>query len=111
MQREDLLQRQSHFAFGENGLDYARKVDEAKISRAVADLRRLGGPQCFHGLSFLDLGCGSGLSALAAVRPGADHVTGVDIDPDFIRKRPGPLRGLRGSGRDEYAFHRVRHVA
>lgn len=85
MKREDLLQQPSHFAFGKNWLDYARKIDEAKISRAVADLRQLSGRQRFDGLSFLDIGCGSGLSALAAVRLGANRVTGVDIDADSVQ--------------------------
>lgn len=85
MKPENLLQQQSHFAFGKNWLDYARKIDEAKISQAMVDLRQLSGRQRFDGLSFLDIGCGSGLSALAAVRLGATRVTGVDIDPDSVK--------------------------
>ncbi|WHZ20047.1 MAG: hypothetical protein OJF55_002196 [Rhodanobacteraceae bacterium] len=85
MKPENLLQQQSHFAFGKNWQDYARKIDEEKISRAMADLCRLSGRQRFDGLSFLDIGCGSGLSALAAVRLGAARVTGVDIDPDSVQ--------------------------
>ncbi len=85
MKQESLLQQQSHFAFGKNWLDYARKIDEGKISQAIADLRQLSGRQRFDGLSFLDIGCGSGLSALAAVRLGATRVTGVDIDPDSVQ--------------------------
>lgn len=84
MKPENLLQQQSHFAFGKNWLDYARKIDEAKIAQAIADLRQLSGRQNFDGLSFLDIGCGSGLSALAAMRLGANRVTGVDIDPDSV---------------------------
>jgi predicted nicotinamide N-methyase len=34
-----------------------------------------------QGLSVIDLGCGSGLAALAAKRAGARHVRAVDIDP------------------------------
>jgi len=85
MKRENLLQQQSHFAFGKNWLDYARKIDEAKISQAMADLRQLSGRQRFDGLSFLDIGCGSGLSALAAARLGANRIMGVDIDPDSVK--------------------------
>ena len=85
MKPENLLQQQSHFAFGKNWLDYARKIDEGKISQAMSDLCQLSGRQRFDGLSFLDIGCGSGLSALAAVRLGASRVTGVDIDPDSVQ--------------------------
>jgi 2-polyprenyl-6-hydroxyphenyl methylase/3-demethylubiquinone-9 3-methyltransferase len=85
MKQDNLLDQQSHFAFGENWLDYARKIDEEKISRAMDDLRRLSGRQRLDGMSFLDIGCGSGLSALAAMRLGASRVAGIDIDPDSVK--------------------------
>lgn len=85
MKPDNLLDQRSHFAFGENWLDYVRKIDEGKISRAMADLRRLSGRQRLDGMSFLDIGCGSGLSALAATRLGATRVAGVDIDPDSVK--------------------------
>lgn len=85
MKHENLLDQRSHFAFGRNWLDYVDKIDEAKISRAMDSLCRLSGRQRLDGLSFLDIGCGSGLSALAAVRLGAGRVAGVDIDPDSVQ--------------------------
>jgi len=85
MKKDNLLDQQSHFAFGENWLDYARKIDEEKIRQAMDDLRRLSGRQRLDGMSFLDIGCGSGLSALAAIRLGATRVAGVDIDPDSVK--------------------------
>ncbi len=84
MSSEDLLRQESHFAFGKNWLDYAEKIDEGKISQAMEDLRRLSGSPGFKGKSFLDIGCGSGLHALSAVRLGATRVLGVDIDPDSV---------------------------
>ena len=84
MPDHDLLKAESHFAFGRNWLDYAAKIDEARIAQAVADLQRLSGRERFDGLSFLDIGCGSGLHALAAIRMGAARVAGVDIDADSV---------------------------
>ncbi len=84
MSNQDLLSAESHFAFGKNWLDYAQKIDEAKIAQAVSDLQRLSGRNRFDGLSFLDIGCGSGLHSLAAIRMGAVRVVGVDIDPDSV---------------------------
>jgi ribosomal protein L11 methyltransferase len=37
-----------------------------------------------QGLEVIDYGCGSGLLAIAALKLGARHVTGVDIDPQAL---------------------------
>ena len=84
MKRPDLLNQESHFAFGKNWQDFATKIDEHRIEQAVSDLRRLSGCERLDGLRFLDIGCGSGLHALAAHRLGASEVVGVDIDPDSV---------------------------
>lgn len=81
--QEDLLQQSSHFAFGENWLDYAAKIDPHKIDVAIHDLRRLAAGD-LQGKRFLDLGCGSGIHALAAHRLGAQSVRGIDIDPQSV---------------------------
>ncbi|HET9048726.1 MAG TPA: class I SAM-dependent methyltransferase [Chiayiivirga sp.] len=98
MTTSDLLSADSHFAFGKNWLDYAQKIDEARINQAVADLQRLAGRERFDGLSFLDIGCGSGLHALAAVRMGAVRVVGVDIDADSVAASRGTLAKFAPDG-------------
>jgi 2-polyprenyl-6-hydroxyphenyl methylase/3-demethylubiquinone-9 3-methyltransferase len=84
MSQEDLLTQETHFEFGKNWLDYAEKIDEQKIAQASVDLQRLAGSETLAGKSFLDIGCGSGLHSLAAIRLGASRVVGVDIDPNSI---------------------------
>ena len=37
-----------------------------------------------QGNRVIDYGCGSGILAIAAIKLGADHVTGIDIDPQAI---------------------------
>ncbi len=69
----------THFAFGRNWAEYARHIDAATIEFATAELRRLAGP--VEGLSFLDIGCGSGLHSLAALRLGASRLLAIDFDP------------------------------
>lgn len=91
MNNSDLLAVDSHFAFGKNWLDYAKKIDEHRISQAMDDLRRLNNGQRLDGKSFLDIGCGSGLHALAAIRLGAARVVCVDIDPDSVAATRGTL--------------------
>jgi len=78
-----LLNQQSHFAFGKNWASYARLVTEAHVQETVSSLRRLAGGD-LHGKRVLDIGCGSGVHALAALRLGAREVVAVDIDGDSI---------------------------
>src|SRR5882762_3216178 len=79
----DLLDQKSHFAFGKNWASYARLVTDARVEEAIASLRRLAGGD-FEGKRFLDIGCGSGLHSLAALRLGAGEVVALDIDPDCV---------------------------
>ena len=72
---------EGHFAFGENWKSFARVVDDRRIEQAVIGLRRLFPGDELKGARFLDIGCGSGLSSLAALRLGASSVDAVDIDP------------------------------
>jgi 2-polyprenyl-6-hydroxyphenyl methylase/3-demethylubiquinone-9 3-methyltransferase len=79
----DLLRQDSHFAFGKNWASYAQLVTDAQIDEGVSGLQRLTGGD-LHGKRFLDIGSGSGLHALAALRLGATEVLSVDIDPDSV---------------------------
>jgi 2-polyprenyl-6-hydroxyphenyl methylase/3-demethylubiquinone-9 3-methyltransferase len=74
----------SHFAFGRNWASYAELIDEPRIAEAKDGLVRLLGRETLAGKSFLDLGCGSGLHAVAAARLGASRIVAVDIDPDAV---------------------------
>ncbi|XFA74201.1 class I SAM-dependent methyltransferase [Thermosynechococcaceae cyanobacterium Okahandja] len=79
----DLTAQESHFSFGKNWAAYAEKVTEGEITEAERGLQKLLGQQ-LDGLRFLDIGCGSGLHALAALRLGAREVIAVDIDADSV---------------------------
>ena len=72
------------FAFGENWADFAKGIDEGAIAEAEAGLLKLIDKSDMAGASFLDIGCGSGLHALAAIRLGADRVVALDVDPDSV---------------------------
>ncbi len=71
------------FTFGENWLDFLRKVDESRITESIAALRTMLGVETLEGKRFVDIGSGSGLSSLAALRLGAD-VTSFDYDPSSV---------------------------
>lgn len=69
------------FAFGRNWASFSASIDAARIDAATAALAKLIAPQRIAGSDFLDIGCGSGLSMLAALRLGARKVVGIDLDP------------------------------
>ncbi len=82
---DDLISYESHFAFGKNWSAYAAKITAEEIAEAENGLSRLlGGGQRLDGQRFLDIGSGSGLHSLAALRLGAREVLAVDIDPDSV---------------------------
>ena len=53
------------FAFGKNWASYAKLIDEPQIEEAQKGLLKLIPGEGLKGCSFLDIGCGSGLHALA----------------------------------------------
>ena len=75
--------RDDRFAFGRNWRKFSRVIDDDRVEAAVANLRRLIDEEQLDGKRFLDIGCGSGLSSLAAIRLGAD-VQAFDYDPDSV---------------------------
>ena len=74
----------SHFEFGRNWSGYAELIDAERIDQAVSGLERLAGTGGLAGKSFLDIGCGSGLHSLSALRLGAARVVAVDLDPHSV---------------------------
>ena len=67
------------FAFGLNWQSFAQDIGVKQIDQATQALHDLVGGDLI-GKSFLDIGCGSGLSMLAAVNLGANYVRGIDLD-------------------------------
>ena len=78
-----LPKSEQHFAFGENWLRFLNHVDEARIQHASRSFVDFVGPASLSGRSFLDVGCGSGLSSLVARRCGM-RVTAFDFDRDAV---------------------------
>ncbi len=81
----ELTEVDSHFAFGRNWASFVTDLDDAQVERAIRGLGRLVAPDEIEGKTFLDIGCGSGLSMLAALRLGARAVMGVDIDEASVQ--------------------------
>jgi len=79
----NLKDREGHFEFGANWREYAKTIDKNRIDLATAGLKKLF-PEGIAGKSFLDIGCGSGLHALAALSLGASSVLAIDIDENSV---------------------------
>jgi 2-polyprenyl-6-hydroxyphenyl methylase/3-demethylubiquinone-9 3-methyltransferase len=79
-----LRERSTHFEFGQNWRDYAKSIDRLRIEAAIEGLQKLFPDGGLTGKTFLDIGCGSGVHALAALSLGAASVTAVDIDENSV---------------------------
>jgi 2-polyprenyl-3-methyl-5-hydroxy-6-metoxy-1,4-benzoquinol methylase len=72
------------FAFGENWARFLAVLDDERIVEAERSLEAMLGPGSLRGASFLDIGCGSGLFSLAAMRLGASRVHSLDFDSSSV---------------------------
>jgi 2-polyprenyl-3-methyl-5-hydroxy-6-metoxy-1,4-benzoquinol methylase len=72
------------FAFGANWRSFVRTVDEDRVRASVDALAAMLGPQRLEGRTFVDVGSGSGLASLAAVRLNARRVHSFDNDSDSV---------------------------
>jgi SAM-dependent methyltransferase len=70
------------FPFGQNWTNFLSIVDESRISEATARLSEVLGD--VRGKTFLDVGSGSGIHSLAAIRLGASRVYSFDYDPQSV---------------------------
>jgi SAM-dependent methyltransferase len=75
---------QPRFAFGKNWTGFLSRLDESKVNEAERSLKEMLGVDPLNGGSFLDIGSGSGLFSLAAMRLGAKRVYSFDYDPNSV---------------------------
>ncbi len=88
------------FAFGRNWRNFLGHLGEERIRAAVRSLSALLSAESLGGKRFLDVGSGSGLFSMAALRLGAAEVRSFDADPESVacalelkrRYRPGEAR-------------------
>src|SRR5216683_2521662 len=75
---------ETRFAFGKNWQRFLRYLSEERIAEAEKSLRVMLEVDSLAGKSFLDIGCGSGLFSLAALRLGAGRVHSFDYDAQSV---------------------------
>lgn len=79
------VKKGERFEFGKNWSRFLSVLDDERIQRACRSLDRMLGPGFLTGRTFLDVGSGSGLFSLAAMRLGAVRVHSFDYDPNSVR--------------------------
>jgi 2-polyprenyl-3-methyl-5-hydroxy-6-metoxy-1,4-benzoquinol methylase len=84
------------FGFGDNWSKFiADKFSEERIASSIEVFKKFTGLSTLKGRTFLDIGSGSGLHSLAALRLGADQILSFDFDPkavettSFLKKLSG----------------------
>jgi 2-polyprenyl-3-methyl-5-hydroxy-6-metoxy-1,4-benzoquinol methylase len=74
----------AQFDFGENWARFLTVLDSDRITEAERSIMNMLGVDSLSGMTFLDVGCGSGLLSLAAARLGADRVHSLDVNPTSV---------------------------
>lgn len=72
------------FSFGANWRRYLKTLDEGRIETARRSLADFLGLDSLKDMTFLDVGCGSGLFSYCAHALGAERVVSFDADPESV---------------------------
>ena len=72
------------FDFGANWERFLEVLSEERIAEAEQAMATMLGSPRLDGETFLDVGCGSGLSSVAAMRLGAERVHSFDYDSESV---------------------------
>jgi 2-polyprenyl-3-methyl-5-hydroxy-6-metoxy-1,4-benzoquinol methylase len=85
------------FQFGKNWQRYIEtSLSEEKITQSASHLKSFLRVENLRGKTFLDVGSGSGIHSLAALRLGADRIFSFDYDENSV-SATARLRGNAGS--------------
>ncbi len=78
------MSENKNFSFGENWLNYIKNIGEERFEEAQTSLKKLLKISDLNDRSFLDIGCGSGIMSLSAIKLGAKEVLSIDVDPKSV---------------------------
>ncbi|MBN1384051.1 MAG: 50S ribosomal protein L11 methyltransferase [Elusimicrobia bacterium] len=74
------MKKDLRFSFGKNWQQFLKHLDDTRIQRAEKSLCKMLDTTGLEGKNFIDIGCGSGLFSLAAVRLKAKRIHSFDYD-------------------------------
>ena len=85
------------FKFGKNWKKFISTLSDDRVQMAMESIKQLLGVESLAGKTFIDIGCGSGIFSLAALKLGASRVVSVDFDQDsvncarYLNEKYGPF--------------------
>ena len=92
-----MTEEQTTFPFGKNWGEFVKKcLTDERISISKEHILNFLDMPDLRDKYFLDVGCGSGLSSLAALEAGAAKIVSFDVDPDSVRTTE-KVREMKGS--------------
>jgi len=86
---------ETRFEFGRNWKSFLDRMTDERLEQAQRSILDFTGFESLEGMSFVDVGCGSGLFSWAAYRLGARSIVSFDYDPwsvaccEELRRRAG----------------------
>lgn len=80
---DGMAESELRFPFGKNWKNYSKLINESRLCEAEKSLRSLLGVEDLVGKTFVDVGSGSGLFSLAAIRLGASVIS-FDYDINSV---------------------------
>ncbi len=84
--KEPLPGSKDKFAFGKNWEDFVNNnLSDNTLSLSVKSMANFLDSSVINKKSFLDVGCGSGIHSLSALKLGASHVVSTDVDMDSVK--------------------------
>jgi SAM-dependent methyltransferase len=73
------------YSFGKNWGEFVqKKLSDSIINDSMEHMRKFARADSLSGKTFLDIGCGSGIHSLAALRLGAERVVAFDYDINSV---------------------------
>jgi SAM-dependent methyltransferase len=98
------LMAELRYSFGKNWGEFVDwRLDEGAIGTSAERLAHMLRAPSLNGVSVLDIGCGSGLHSLAALRLGAERVVSFDYDQDSVATTMR-LRETSGISEDRWSI-------
>lgn len=81
---ENNYSKEDRFQFGNNWMKFLSVLNDERITEAEISLKKMLEVDDLKGKTFLDIGSGSGLFSLAAMRLGAERVHSFDYDSQSV---------------------------